>query len=556
MTQSDALTILKTGANVFLTGEPGSGKTHTLREYIAYLRAHDIDPVVTASTGIAATHIGGMTIHSWSGIGANNFLTEYDIDRIASIEHVAKRIGKAKVLIIDEISMLSGSALHAVDAIMRAVRGVRDPFGGVQVVFVGDFFQLPPVSASGRNRPDESDFAFQSLAWKHAQPVVCYLSEQHRQADADLLSILCAARGECLEEIHWQLLYKRRVKADVAKNETKLFTHNKDVDVLNNAELKKLPGKVHTFDMTHKGKDTLVAGLVRGCLSPEKLELKIGARVMCTKNNPGRGFVNGTLGKVVGFSAYGGYPIIETIKGEEVLIEPMSWQVEEDGKVKAEITQVPLRLAWAVTVHKSQGMTLSAATIDLSAAFEYGQGYVALSRLSSLAGLELLGIHQNALAVHPTVSAMDAYFQNESAKTEGFLANLNKTEIDELQRKFIAFCGGSVAAIRKSDGKKLGTHDATLALVRQGHDLENLCRERNLKAGTIIDHLHVLLERGDITFAELAGLAPVKLQKALSKIYRTFDMHGTDALKPVFEELRGAHSYDDLKFARILYKAM
>ena len=115
MTQDDALTILKTGANVFLTGEPGSGKTHTLREYIAYLKEHNIDPAVTASTGIAATHIGGVTIHSWSGIGARPYISDYEIDAISSTEHIVKKIAKAKILIIDEISMLSGSMLNAID---------------------------------------------------------------------------------------------------------------------------------------------------------------------------------------------------------------------------------------------------------------------------------------------------------------------------------------------------------------------------------------------------------------------------------------------------------
>ncbi len=552
MTQDEALIVLKTGANVFLTGEPGSGKTYTLQQYISYLKEHGIDPVVTASTGIAATHIGGITIHSWSGIGANNFLSEYDIDRIASTEHVAKRIGKAKVLIIDEISMLSGSSLNAIDSILKAVRGSNESFGGLQIVFVGDFFQLPPVKGRG----EEDNFAFQSLAWKHAKPVICYLTEQHRHADTELLQILSAARAESLEEVHFEMLKTRHVKLGNAKNKTKLFTHNKDVDALNNAELKKLSGKVHSFKMVSKGKDSLVAGLMRGCLSPEVLELKIGAQVMCTKNNPNRGFVNGTLGKVSSFSAYGNYPIIETSKGDEILVEPVSWQVEEDGKVKAEIAQIPLRLAWAVTVHKSQGMTLTEATIDLSHAFEYGQGYVALSRLSSLSGLELLGMHNNALAVHPTVKETDSYFQEESRKTEGFLMTLGKSEVDELHRKFISYCGGSIAVTKTTTGKKLATHDVTLALVKEGRDIPNICRERNLKPGTIIDHLHVLLERGDITFSELVEMAPVKLSKGLSYIYKEFDKLGIESLKPVYENLAGEHSYDDLKLARILYKAM
>ena len=186
MTQGDALTILKTGANVFLTGEPGSGKTHTVNDYIAWLRSLGIQPAVTAATGIAATHVGGMTLHSWSGIGISERLSRADIDRIASKEHVARRINKAKILIIEEVSMLSAATLEAVDAVCKEVRRRDEPFGGLQVVLVGDFFQLPPVAKGGR----EVAFAYESPVWRALNPIVCYLQEQYRQDDADFLAIL------------------------------------------------------------------------------------------------------------------------------------------------------------------------------------------------------------------------------------------------------------------------------------------------------------------------------------------------------------------------------
>src|SRR3990167_994108 len=145
MTQAEALSILKTGANVFLTGEPGSGKTHTINEYVSYLRGQGIEPAITASTGIAATHIRGMTIHSWSGIGIKNKLDKYDLDRIASTKHIVRRVGTAKVLIIDEISMLLPETFSMVDTVWREIKQNNEPFGGIQVVLVGDFFQLPPV---------------------------------------------------------------------------------------------------------------------------------------------------------------------------------------------------------------------------------------------------------------------------------------------------------------------------------------------------------------------------------------------------------------------------
>jgi len=551
MTQSDALNILKTGANVFLTGEPGSGKTHTLKQYISYLKEYSIDPVITASTGIAATHISGMTIHSWSGIGARDYVSEYDIDRIATTEYVVKRIAKSRVLIIDEISMLSGSVLNGLDRIIKIAKGNDLPFGGLQVVFVGDFFQLPPIRKYGQ----EEDFAFDSSSWKNAQIVVCYLEEQHRHADSDLFYILSAARNGNMTDEHWQLLKEKHVDIKDVKNETKLFTHNKDVDLINIQKLNNLKTKKHIFQMTSKGSANFVETLKKGCLSPANLELKIGAVVMCTKNNNTRNFVNGTLGTVIGFGSNGGYPIIKTATGQEILVEPMSWQMEIDGKVKAEITQVPLRHAWAITVHKSQGMTLSSAAIDLSKSFEYGQGYVALSRLSSLNGLELLGINNSSLNVHPSVRQIDDYFKKESRKSEAFLFEAEKKEIDLLANKYIKYCGGDILAIKKIKEPKLNTHEITLSLIKSGFDIDRIARERNLKSATVSDHVHVLFERGDIAMYELLALVPPVLSRSLSTIYKAFDEFGVEKLAPIFEYLKGEYSYEDLRLARIIYNA-
>jgi len=552
MTQDDALTILKTGANVFLTGEPGSGKTYTINNYISYLKQHSIDPVITASTGIAATHIGGVTIHSWSGIGARDYISTYDIDRIASTEYIAKKVSKAKVLIIDEISMLSGSVLNALDFILQSIRGTEESFGGLQVIFVGDFFQLPPIKKPGS--PD--DFAFSSVSWKNTNIVVCYLEEQHRHAESDLFHILSAARNGNLEDEHWQMLKTKYTDIKDIKNETKLFTHNKEVDILNTEKLEKLKGKKHFFPMKTKGSTKLTATIIKGCLSPENLELKLGAVVMCTKNNPGRGFVNGTLGTVVSFGTNGGYPVIQTNHGKEILVEPMSWQIEEDGKVKAEVTQVPLRHAWAITVHKSQGMTLTSAAIDLSRSFEYGQGYVALSRLSSLSGLELIGINKNSLSVHPKVKETDEYFRTESRKSESFLMTTSSDEIKKLANQFIKFCGGNLVTDKKNKPEKFTTQDTTLHLLKKELKIDIIAKERGLKLNTIIDHIYVLYERGDITMHELLATVSPYLSKGLNSIYKAFDTVGVEKLSPVYEYLKGEYSYDDLKLARIIYNAI
>jgi hypothetical protein len=174
--------------------------------------------------------------------------------------------------------------------------------------------------------------------------------------------------------------------------------------------------------MSAKGPQPFVQSLQRGCLSPETLELKRGAVVMFTKNDPAGRYVNGTLGIVEEFGKEDGEPIVMTRSGKRVFAEPATWKIDEGGKERASITQVPLRLAWAMTVHKSQGMSLDAAVIDLSRAFEYGQGYVALSRLRSLSGLHLLGLNERALRVHPAAVEKDAEFRAASEAARAALS--------------------------------------------------------------------------------------------------------------------------------------
>ncbi len=456
MTQEQALNILKTGANVFLTGEPGAGKTHTINNFVNYLRDRDIEPAITASTGIAATHIGGMTIHSWSGIGIKSKLDKYDLDKIASSEYIARRVLKTRVLIIDEVSMLSTNMLNMVDLVCREIKQKSEPFGGIQIVLVGDFFQLPPIFKKDIVQSKQNTllvdvgrlqglFAYESSAWERAQLVICYLTEQHRQDDTDFLSVLSAIRANNVLQKHVDHINTRQIEMDgMPDNITKLFSHNVDVDRINDAELVKLESGIKVFTMQGEGNEKIVETLRKGCLSPEKLTLKVGAVVMCTKNNPKERFVNGTLGVVTDFEEFSGNPIIKTKRGNSIVVTPMDWTVEENGKIRAQITQIPLRLAWAITVHKSQGMSMDAAVMDLSQVFEFGQGYVALSRVRRLSGLYLLGINDHALKVHPEVLAKDAEFKNKSTDAIKVFSALPFAELKKMHDNFVVACGGKI----------------------------------------------------------------------------------------------------------------
>ena len=564
MTQQQALDILKTGANVFLTGEPGSGKTYTVNKYVSWLRKHGVEPAITASTGIAATHISGMTIHSWSGIGVKKYLSDEDLDSIAQKEYLARRIRKASVLIIDEVSMLSVDTLAMVDAVCREIRHDQRVFGGLQVVLVGDFFQLPPIvrksygdfSEQGsllEDEENESTFAFSGNVWQNLNPIVCYLIEQHRQEDESFIGILSAMRCGAVTSKHRELLETRQLKPE--DEVPVLFPHNANVDRVNNIALAKLSGDARDFAMERHGSDVLTNALVRGCLSPETLSLKEGARVMFTKNNPAEGFANGTLGIVVGFDS--GRPTVETYNKGTITVEPMEWAVEENGNVRAKITQLPLRLAWAITIHKSQGMSLDAAHIDLSHAFEYGQGYVALSRARSLDGITLTGFNTRALEVHPEVLEKDEFFREQSETAKNTFIQMPEKELSAMQASFLKDVGGSVEEVSKGEQKKARTMredpaKATLVLLREGKNLDEIAKARDRKPSTIIAHLNKLRESGRVSRSDLLCVARGR-EDDVEKALGAFKTLGIERLAPVFAKLGGNVSYDTLHLARVVF---
>ncbi len=465
MTQKEALLILKTGMNVFLTGSAGSGKTHLLNQYINYLRDKNIPVAITASTGIAATHMGGVTIHSWAGIGIRDNLTKHELEMMESKEYLVKRIQNTSVLIIDEISMLDAKRIDMAEWVCRHFKRNERPFGGMQVILAGDFFQLPPVEKMVKNSfqkdIDEdgnqnyeekevqlgffdeeenvikSNMVMHSRAWRTLRSVVCYLSEQWRQEDDKFVEILNAIRADSIKDKHYENIEARlNVKFPLGVEPTCLYTHNIDVDIINKNHLAKLGGTEIIFEMEGGGTPFLVETLKKGCLAPEKLYLKIGAEVMFLKNNFEKGYVNGTRGKVYNFLS-DGTPVIKLSNGTEVSVTPEEWVIEENGKKKAFISQLPLRLAWAITIHKSQGMSLDRAEIDLSKTFAYGMGYVALSRVRTLAGVRLVGFNREALKVDPRVLEFDENLQTESEQNEILFGKLKKDEQQKLEKDFV-----------------------------------------------------------------------------------------------------------------------
>ncbi|CAN5354831.1 hypothetical protein BH09PAT4_BH09PAT4_04170 [soil metagenome] len=393
------------GSSVFLTGAPGAGKTYVLNEFIGRAMRRRKRVAVTASTGIAATHIGGTTIHAWSGLGIRDQLSDWDLSRLKANNRLVKRYNSVDILVIDEISMLHGSRLDMVNQLAKMFRENDEPFGGMQVILVGDLFQLPPIVRGG----GAQDFAHQSSAWRELSPKICYLTEQHRQTQAgdSLLDLLESMRRGDVNELHEQSLRERLGREPEGDTVvTRLYSHNVDVDSINQRHLQALPGPRHTYKMQTSGSAAKIESLTKSLLAPIELTLAVGAEVMFVANDFSKGYANGTRGRVVDFA--GNQPVVELKNGREITVESHDWSLTEDEKVRATASQLPLRLAWAITIHKSQGMSLDGAIIDLSRSFTPGMGYVALSRVRSMDGVYLQGINNIALQLHPAIHEIDA----------------------------------------------------------------------------------------------------------------------------------------------------
>jgi len=411
MTQGQALAVMMEGASVFLTGPPGAGKTYVLNEFIRKATWQGKTVAVTASTGIAATHIQGSTIHSWSGLGIKDELTPRDLDIMANNTKLVRRYVGTDVLVIDEVSMLHGKRLDMVNMAAKRLRESDAPFGGLQVVLVGDLFQLPPVT---RGRVQAVDFVHLSDAWQELSPKICYLSEQHRQQGGGLLDVLEAMRSGQLTSEHGDILRARlRLNVPDGMVVTRLYAHNIDVDSINAAQLRAIADDTMVFTMTDRGPATKVEQLKKSVLAPEQLELKLGAEVMFVANNFPLGYVNGSRGQVIGYED--DLPLVRLHANRRVIkVEAFSWALTEDDRKVAEVAQLPLRLAWAITIHKSQGMSLDAAEIDLSKTFTPGMGYVALSRVRSIEGIYLSGVNSVALTMHEDMLEYDRLLQKMS----------------------------------------------------------------------------------------------------------------------------------------------
>ncbi|XP_033506294.2 ATP-dependent DNA helicase PIF1 [Epinephelus lanceolatus] len=424
--QAAVLSAVLTGKNVFFTGSAGTGKSFLLKRIMGSLPPKST--FATASTGVAACHIGGTTLHNFAGIGSGSAPLEQCIE-LAQRPGVLQHWTSCRHLIIDEVSMVEAQFFDKLEAVARSVRRSTQPFGGIQLIVCGDFLQLPPVS-KGR---EKASFCFQARSWRKVIQVNMELMEVRRQTDQSFISLLQAVRvGRVTEEVTAKLMESayHNIERDGILA-TRLCTHKDDVELTNENKLQQLPGSVRAFEALDSD-PALVRTIDAHSPVSRLIQLKVGAQVMLTKNlDVARGLVNGARGVVVSFeTGKHGLPRVRFLCGVTEVLKPERWVFKSGGGIHLSRQQLPLKLAWAISIHKSQGMTLDCVEISLARVFESGQAYVALSRARSLEGLRVMDFDPRVVRADPDVLVFYSRLRKErllmQASMDDYLGGSNK----------------------------------------------------------------------------------------------------------------------------------
>jgi len=390
------------GDNIFISGGAGTGKSYLLN-YLKRNFSH-LGLEITASTGIASINIGGSTIHSFAGIGLANHPIEQILENLKhpKFSKLRKRIIRTRTLAIDEISMISPELLEILNIVFQEIRQSKKVFGGLQVLFFGDFLQLPPINKFN----EEISYCFNSKIWDELNLKNFILTQPFRQLENNFIEVLNNLRFGIVNENDKKILESRvnLIDHNQAIKPTILTTHNDRVERINAKFMQNISNKEFEFKAEFSGDLYKIDFLKKNCLAYQHLKLKVGAQVMMIKNTYQKeGIINGSLGIIRDFSVKKNYPVVEFVNNKILTISPEDWNLEKFDhdtksiKIEASISQIPLILAWAITIHKSQGLTLDKISCDLSNVFSPGQSYVALSRVKGLNGLFIESINFNKI---------------------------------------------------------------------------------------------------------------------------------------------------------------
>jgi ATP-dependent DNA helicase PIF1 len=410
--QKIALEKMMEGKNICLTGSAGTGKTYILQILKQWAEQNNKKIAITALTGTAAFLLGGKTIHSWSGIGLGTSSVESVVEKCTMRKHLRTKWRMTDILVIDEISMMSPELFSYLDMVAQGVRRNDLPFGGLQLIVVGDFCQLPPVVNIQGSDDKRPIFCFESISWDSCIDEVVVLKEIVRQTDPEFQECLNHVRmGNVSPKV--KTLLESRIGVDISKDgilPTRIYPNKKNVDYINRTCLQKLAKsqsgtKCYRFNASVENiPESSKEQFFKTLPCVDSLKICVGAQVMLVINlNQDEGLVNGSRGVVQDIK---GLTItVKFYNGITKEISPHEWMVD-GAKKNAKITQLPIILAWAITIHKSQGASLDLAEIDVGeCVFECGQTYVALSRVRSLQGLRIVSLDTDKIQIHPLVKA-------------------------------------------------------------------------------------------------------------------------------------------------------
>lgn len=536
--QEKAMEMLQREGNIFLTGAAGTGKSYLLDQYLQR-KPTDEFPIV-ASTGAAAVIVGGRTFHSFFGLGILEGGIAATVDRALRSRRLVLRLQRACCVIIDEISMLSGTTLLAADRVARRARHCDKPWGGLRIIAVGDFAQLPPVTPGN----EQKDWAFLHSVWQESAFQPALLSTVMRTQDTEFLDVLNFIRGGIVNDHVRAFLEDHTGGITEETDAPRLYPHRAKADAFNDRRLAALPEREHAFITKYEGSDRAIEALPKSLPIPGVLRIKVGALVMLRKNDMSfeRRYVNGSLGHVRAITE--GSLHIGLISGDsiEVGIEKFSC-LDGDGNEVLGAWNFPVTLAWATTIHKAQGATMDRMIVDLAALWEPGQAYVALSRVRSGAGVFVERWSPSSIRAEPLVTQL----------YDG-LAEEMKTYVPRPLYEPV-----SLAPARKEDReKKTGTkvtramrsEQVRLLLERQA-SFDTIVAACGVKPERVVHYLESLLAEG---LAPSLGYLIAEHPEA-PIIRSAFEEHGTELLRPVFDALEEKIPYPTLRLVRCVMTA-
>lgn len=532
--QTKALDVLERQGNVFLTGAAGTGKSFLLDRYLQGKSSDDF-PIV-ASTGSAAVIIGGRTFHSFFGLGILEGGPDMAVAKALRSRRVLYRLRRASCVIIDEVSMLSGVTLMAAEAVARRARERGEPWGGLRIIVVGDFAQLPPVAPGMQQK----DWGFLHPTWEQSDFEPALLSTVMRTQDLEFLEVLNFIRNGVVNEQVATFLNEHIHTSTDTLDATRLYPHRAKAEQYNLYRLQAIPARKIAIETKYTGDEKYLESAKRSLPIPDTLLLKVGALVMMRKNDvSGEGkFVNGSLGHVRAVTE--DILHIRLVNGDDIEVEKYNFSVlDGDGNEVMFAWNFPVSLAWATTIHKAQGATLDRMIVDLHQLWEPGQAYVALSRVRSGNGLLIERWSPSSIRADALVTSFYDSLADRALKYKPrpFFEVTKHTEEE--------------AAPTRSKPSLSERVEQTRVLLQQRKDLAFIAAQCGMTVGTVLKYIEKLISRG--TAPEL-GYLIADLPDA-DRIRSVYAEHGLQSMREAFDAFQGEVSYDDLKIVKIVMMA-